>query len=173
MNEQSRKKITAHNHFNVIDLALLLLALLAVIAVWQRNNLRYFFEGDRVKSSYTVALTVSAVRADTAELLTADTMLYVREDGVVHELGRLVDDAVLLPHTVQMPRADGGVVEVLPADSPTALFDLSASFTCRGVLRDGSLVLDNGLVLHPEMELSAFTEHGEVHIFIRSITENV
>ena len=174
MNEQPRKKIRPQNHLNVLDLALLLLALLAIIAVWQRNNLRFLFEGDRVKSSYTVTFTVSAVRADTADLLGVDTVLYVRDGNTAHELGRLTKDAEVLPHTVLMPRGDGGVAEVvLSPDDPQALFDLNGAFTCRGVPRDGALVLEGGLTLSPEMELSVFTSRGEMQIFVRSITENL
>ncbi len=174
MNDQSQKKITSQNRLNILDLALLLLALLAVIAIWQRENLRFFFEGDRVKSSYSVSFTVSAVRDDTADLLTADTMVYLKTDGAVYELGRLSDDADRLPCAVLMPRADGGTAEViLPADDPAALFDLNATFVCRGILRDGALVLDSGVVLRPEMEMLLLTERGEMWAFIRSITENV
>ena len=174
MNEQSHKKITPQNHLNLLDLALVLLALLSIVAIWQRSNLRFFFEGEREKSSYTVAFTVSAVRADTAELLQADTVLYVREGETAHELGRLAEDATVLPHTVLMPKGDGSVAEVLlQKDDPRALFDLNGSFTCRGVLRDGALVLEGGITLSPDMELSVFTSRGEMQIFVRSITENL
>ena len=39
--------------------------------------------------------------------------------------------------------------------------------------RDGTLVLDSGLVLAPDAEIAAFTERGEIRICIQSITENV
>ncbi len=173
MNEQSRKKITAQNHFNVLDLSLLLLALLAAVAIWQRTNLRFFFEGERVKSSYSVSFTVSAVRPDAVELLAADTPLYVRAGDTAHELGRLIDDATALPHTVLMPREDDAVEVLLPLENPALLVDLSGVLLCRGVLRDGALVLDNGLVLRPDMVLTVFTERAEMQISVHSITENV
>ena len=174
MNEQAKKKITPQNHLNILDLALLLLALLAAVAIWQRGNLRFFFEGDRVKSSYSVSFTVSGVHPDTAALLSADTMLYVGEGHNVQELGRLTDDALVFSHTVLMPREDGTAAHVvLPAANPLAVVDLGATFTCRGVLRDGTLVLDSGLVLAPDAEIAAFTERGEIRICIQSITENV
>ena len=174
MNEQSRKKITPQNHFNALDLALLLLALLAAVAIWQRSNLRFFFEGDRVKSSYSVSFCVTAVRADTAELLTADTMLYACVGDEVYELGRLADNATVLPRTIWVMGTGGMAVEaVLPEGDSTALVNFNATFTCRGVLRDGALVLDNGLVLSPDAEILAFTERGEMRISIRTITENV
>ena len=172
MNDQMQKKVTAQNRLNVLDLALLLLALLAAIAVWQRHNLRFFFEGDRVKASYSVSLAVSAVRAEKAELLTADTVLYLRDGEDLYELGRLTADAEMLPCAVLMPRADGGVAEViLPTGHPSALFDLNATFTCRGVLRDGALVLDSGAILRPDMEIVLYTERGEMQASIRLITE--
>ncbi|MBQ3064098.1 MAG: hypothetical protein IJC99_04780 [Clostridia bacterium] len=175
MNEQSRKKIAAKNHFHVLDLALLLLALFLIVGIWQRDNLRFLFEGERDKSSYSVSFSVSAVPPEAAALLTADTVLYTSTEEGNTELGRLLDDARVLPRTHLMPREDGeDVVEVfLPTGDLRALCDLTATFVCRGVLRDGVLVLDNGLLLRPDMELSAHTARGEVQIFVRAITENL
>lgn len=173
MNEQSRKKMNAQNHFNILDLSILLLALLAAVAIWQRTNLRFFFEGDRVKGSYSVSFTVSGVRPDVGELLAADTVLYLRTDDTAQELGRLIDDAVALPHTVLMPREEGVTEVLLPLESPALLVDFSGALLCRGVLREGALVLDNGLVLRPDMEMTVFTERAEIQILISTITENV
>ena len=172
---EQRKKIVPQNHFNIIDLALLLLALLAAVAIWQRQNLAFLLEGDRVKASYSVTVSVSSVRRDAAELLTADTALYVKSGNDTKELGRLLDDALVLPRTVLMPRGDGeSAVEVLlPVGDEAELVDLHVTLICRGIIRDGALVLDNGVFLQPDMELRAFTDRGEWQISVLSIMENV
>lgn len=172
MNEQSKRKMIPRNYFSALDLALLLLAVLVAVAIWQRSNLRFLFEGDRVKASYSVTLSVNGVRPEVADLLSADTALFLKGENSTEELGRLVDDPLLLPRTVILPEA-GDTAVLLPPEDERSLVDINATLLCRGIVRDGALVLDSGAVLQPGAELAVFTEKGEVTVVILSVTENV
>ena len=73
------KKSGAGVRFNLLDVALIVLALLCVISVWQRGNLKRIFEEGGVYQPYTVSFVAESISQGTADALQKDTVLYIED----------------------------------------------------------------------------------------------
>ena len=166
MSEQENKKGRAARRISWLDIAVILLAILCVVAVWQRANLQFFFEGEHEQTSFSVVLLARAVPETAAEMLAKDTRVY--QGGA--EVGVVTDGPSLLPCTVLLPGENGdAAVEVT---NPNGLVDLSVTLTCQGVLRDGGLVLSSGAVLLVGETADYQTEQGALSFTVMLITKN-
>ncbi|MBQ9777434.1 MAG: hypothetical protein IJW22_00770, partial [Clostridia bacterium] len=61
--------------FNLLDAALVLLLVFALLGVWQRSNLQNLFTTDELLENYTVSFEIKKVRSTTVDLLQKDTAL--------------------------------------------------------------------------------------------------
>lgn len=147
----------------ILDVAVVLLALLLAVCLWQKNNIAYFFEADTTQKTYTVSFVVDAVRYDTTGTLAAGTKLYTNTDKGQVELGTLQDAPDVVPYTGQTAESyfDG-----------THYVSLNGSLVCRGTLRGGVLVLP-GISLAVNDTLLVHTEYISLQLHVVAITENV
>ena len=158
MNNDEKSRTARHSRINILDVAIIVLAFLTVLAIWQKDNLADVFENDRTKSSFAVAFEVSAVRYDLVEDLAAGAVLYAEaEDGFV-ELGMLLDEPV-----ITWREGENG--------SEYAYVDLVGTLSCHGILREGALVVDSDLTIESGKLLSVVTETSNLNIQVISITE--
>ena len=55
--------------FSLLDLAIVLLALLAIVGIWQRNNLKNLFAEKEILEEYVITFEIKKVRSTTAKLV--------------------------------------------------------------------------------------------------------
>lgn len=158
MNNDEKSRTAKHTKMNILDVAIILLVLLTVLAIWQKDNLADIFESDRTNGSFAVAFEMTMVRYDLVEDLAAGTVLYAEaEDGFV-ELGMLLDEPV-----ITWRNGENG--------SEYTYVDLVGTLSCHGILREGALVVDRDLILEVGNQLPVATEISNLNIQVISITE--
>lgn len=166
MNGEDRKKITAHIRIGLLDVACLLLVVLSVLGLWQRNNLKNLFETDTTKADFTVSFMMEDVPLESAEALTGGTVLYL-SDGTT--LGSLSGEPWLSGGvTYDHPNAEG-VPVILPPDVRQSV-TVHATLLCTGYLRDGALVTE-GEALTAGKALTVFSNEGIFLLRVVSITK--
>ena len=137
------RKNTKSFRFNLLDIALIALALLCIVSVWQRGNLRKIFEEGGVYQSYTIRFSASEVSQGVVDALKAGTTLYVETEGTRCMLGTLNDNVTFVK-------------------SGTSSFDISGSVTCMILQKEGHHFLKNG----PQIALNqSFLAENETAIF--------
>ena len=94
--------------FRLLDLALILLALLAVVGVWQRENLKKLFVKEELLEKYVITFEIKKVRSTTAQLLQKDVELYVEDGEERIVLGSLTQPVAVSPATVYLPHSGTG-----------------------------------------------------------------
>ncbi|MBE6604645.1 MAG: hypothetical protein E7639_02940 [Ruminococcaceae bacterium] len=156
----------------ILDVAVVLLALLLAVCLWQKNNIAYFFEADTTQKAYSVTFVIENVRYDTTKTLAEGTKIYVMTDKGQAELGTLQDAPDVLPRLSTAQTATGAVSVLMPQTDPQRFVDLSGTFVCRGVLRDATLVLPS-LSLAVNTTLVVQTEYNNLLLRVVSITENM
>ena len=62
MKSKETKNIFSRIRFNVVDAVLILLAILAIVGVWQRKNLQRLFDSGEALESYTVTFEIKKIR---------------------------------------------------------------------------------------------------------------
>ena len=157
----------------LLDVAVLLLVVLTLVATWQQSNLKYVFEGDHTPRSFSVSFEVVNVTQDALDGLQENTVLFVAAERGLLELGTLLDDPVTLPHVTQMA-GDGKTPPqnvILPQGAGERYVDATGTLLCRGVLRDGSLMVGD-IRLSVGEEIVVTTERGKFHICVLSMSEN-
>lgn len=147
------KKSGAGVRFNLLDVALIVLALLCVISVWQRGNLKRIFEEGGVYQPYTVSFVAESISQGTADALQKDTVLYIEEDGTRVTLGTLND-------TVSVTMRGNWSVNI------------SGSMTCMVLQKDGRYFLRNGPQLALNMPLLAESETATLRLTVVEIEKS-
>lgn len=156
--------------FNLVDAALILLVLLAVIGVWQRESLKQLFTTEQVLDEYVVTFEVKKLRSTTGELLKKDTVFATEKDGERMVLGTLARDVAASAATEELRDKDGNVVSVVyPEDEYEYLWDVSGELRCEGIERDGSFLVGGKLYLARNKHVSVQTETADFEIVIKSI----
>ena len=156
----------------VLDVAVVLLALLLAVCLWQKNNIAYFFEADTAQKSYTVTFAVDGVRYDTTKTLVAGSKMYVETDNGQVELGSLLDAPEVLPYFTSATTEGGEVAVLMPGTDAERLVNLNGTFTCRGLVRGDTLVL-HSYSLTVGTVVAVQTEYNNFLLRVVSITENV
>lgn len=157
----------------LLDVAVLLLLVLTLVAVWQQSNLKYVFEGDHTPQSFSVSFEVINVPQSAIDTLNENTVLFATADRGLVELGTLLDDPVTLPHVTQMT-GEGTtppVNVILPQNGGERYVDATGTLLCRGVMRDGSLMVGD-ISLSAGEEIWVTTEQGKFYVCVLSISEN-
>ena len=156
--------------FNVLDIAIIVLVLLAVIGVWQRQNLQNLFTADELLEQYTVSFEIQKVRSTTIDQLKKGDALYVEGDEGQILLGTLNDQLSVAAATVYLQDRDGNTVKaVYPQDANEYLLDASGVLRCEGVEHDDSFLLGGKLYLAVNQTVSARSETADLEIRIISI----
>ncbi len=163
---------SARKHFNLLDLALVLLALLAIVGVWQRNNLKQLFSDKELLEEYVITFEVKRVRSTTARLLDKDVALYTVSGEESVALGRLTQPVAVSPATVFLPHTGTGtgtlemVEAVYPQDEYEYYQDVGGELSCRGIERDGAFFLDGKMLLVKGQQIQARTETIDIVITV-------
>lgn len=162
----------AKRRFGLLDLALILLAILALVGVWQRNNLKKLFAEDEILEQYVITFEIKKVRSTTAQLLVKDLSLYTQNgDGQV-ALGTLTQPVAVSPATVYLsPRGAGtgsvNMVEaVYPMDEHEYYQDAGGELACLGIEHDGAFFLGGELLVVKGQQILAQSESVDVVITV-------
>ncbi len=165
MSERSAKR-----HFNLLDAAIILLALLAVIGVWQRSNLQKLFTVDEVLENYTVTFEIKKVRSTTIDQLQKGTELYLMQEDDHLSLGVLSQQLSVAAATVYLQDRDGNTVKaVYPQDNHEYLLDADGVLLCEGVEHDGAFLAGGKLYLAINQTVRVQTETADFEIRITGI----
>ncbi|MBE6554633.1 MAG: hypothetical protein E7663_00170 [Ruminococcaceae bacterium] len=171
MNEE-KKKNHSRTRINCLDVFLILLLVLCVVSVWQRNNLKNLFESEDTLQDHTISFEIKALRATTAVLLTKDAVLYLGGEGEHHLLGRLLEDSVAAPASVELSDGAGNTIQaVYPQDDARSLKDVTGTLVCSGFSRDGAFFLGGTIRLAVNQTVSVCTERVDLEIRIIDINE--
>ena len=162
----------AKKHFGLLDLALVLLAILALVGLWQRNNLKKLFVDEEILDAYVITFEIKKVRSTTAQLLQKDVALYTQNDGQLIDLGTLTQPVAVSPATVYLPQRGTGagkmdmVEAVYPLDEHEYYQDAGGELSCFAIERDGSFFVDGKLLLVKGQQVLAQSETVDLIITI-------
>lgn len=172
MANEVKDKRSARAHVRVLDIALVLLIVFSALAVWQKGNLAYVFESDHTQTVYSVTFRINNVRYDAAEILHTGSALYMDANGTKAEIGTLSDEPTVLPRVEEI-QDDEGIIEVIkPQDAPYRTVDVNGVFTCRGVLREGVLLIGDRAICVGE-SVTVYTDRGSFLFEVLTIAENL
>ena len=167
-------KNSAKRRLNLLDIALILLAVLSFVGIWQRSNLQQLFTKEELLESYTVTFEIKKVRSTTADLLQEDTELYILNGEERVRLGTLAQRVSAAPATVYLQDREGNTVQsVYPQDANEYLLDVSGILHCEGVEHDGSFLLGGRVYLATNQTIAVQTETADLEIRITGIQRNV
>ena len=168
------EKKTSRFHINMLDVVLVLLALLCVVGVWQRNNIRSLFASGEELDSYTVSFEIRKMRSATVELLPKGTALYTEQGDDRIALGTISDHLSVSAAVeyLQIDGTDALVKSFYPEDEYETLLDASGKLICRGIERDGRFLVDGELYLAVNQTIYAMSENADLEIRIVAISKN-
>lgn len=158
--------------FRLLDFALILLALLAALGIWQRNNLKNLFAEDEVLERYVITFEVKCVRSTTASLLEKDVSFYTSNGEERLLLGTLTQPATVSPATVYLPLQNAagevtGMVEaVYPQDEYECYQDIGGELACLGIEHEGSFFVAGKMLLVKGQEVAVQTETVDIVITV-------
>ena len=174
MKNSETKNIFSKFRFNVVDAVLILLAILAIVGVWQRKNLQNLFDSGEALEAYTVTFEIKKMRSTTADLLQKDTALYLEDDGTRVSLGTLAEQVSTSAATVYLQDGAGNTVKaVYPQDAFEYLLDVGGTLNCRGIEHEGVFLLEGKTYLAVNQVVAAYTENADFEIRITSIQKVV
>jgi hypothetical protein len=174
MKNTERKNIFSRIRFNVVDAVLILLAILAIVGVWQRKNLQRLFDSGEALESYTVTFEIKKIRSTTADLLEKGTELYLQDQNTRVPLGTLAEQVSTSAATVYLQDKDGNTVKaVYPQDNFEYLLDAGGILNCRGIEHDGVFLLEGKTYLAVNQVVAAYTETADFEIRVTSIQKVV
>jgi hypothetical protein len=152
---------------------LVLLVILCIVGVWQRSNIHNLFSSGDELSDYTVTFEIRKLRSTAADLLVADTALYIEEGGANIALGTLIGSPSVSAAVEYMYDEDGNIVEAIyPEDDYEYLLDVTGKLSCKGVTEEGGFLLGGKAHLAVNQTLMAFTERADFEIRIVKIEKN-
>ena len=164
------RETRTERRFTLLDAALILLALLAVVGVWQRHNLQNLFVTESVLEEYTITFEVKKLRSTTVDHLKQGTALYVQDGDEQILLGTLSQNVAASAATEELYDKNGNRVQaVYPQDEYEYLLDVTGVLSCRGLVRDGSFLLGGRMYLANNKTVSVRTETADIEITIKGI----
>ena len=163
-------EVKTKKRWNVLDIAVIVLVVFALIGLWQRQNLQNLFTTDEVLERYAVTFEIRKVRSTTIDQLEKGEMLYIEQDGEQITLGTLSEQLSVAAATVYLQDRDGNTVKaVYPQDDHEYLLDASGVLRCEGVEHDGSFLLGGKTYLAVNQTVLAKSETVDVEIRITGI----
>ena len=163
---------SVRRRFSILDLALVFLALLAIVGLWQRNNLKKLFSEEELLEEYVITFEIKKVRSTTAQLLEKDVALYTKNGEQTVSLGKLTQPVAVSPATVYLPHPGMGtgtvemVEAVYPQDEYEYYQDAGGELSCLALERDGAFFLGGQLLLVKGQQILAHTETADVVITV-------
>ena len=174
MKSTEKKNVFSRIRFNVVDAVLILLAILAIVGVWQRKNLQRLFDSGEALESYVVTFEIKKIRSTTADLLEKGTALYLEDHDTQVSLGTLAEQVSTSAATVYLQNSEGETVKaVYPQDSFEYLLDAHGVLNCRGIEHEGTFLLEGKTYLAVNQAVKAYTETADFEIRITSIQKVV
>ena len=155
--------------FRLLDVAIVLLALFALLGVWQRDNLKDLFEKEEIMENYVLTFEVKCVRSTTAALLQKDVAFYTEAGESRILLGTLTQPAAVSAATVYLPHPDpvrGTVEAVYPQDEYEYLQDVGGELSCKGVEHGGSFFVGGELLVSRGQQIVVQTETVDIVITV-------
>ena len=158
--------------FSVLDFALVILALLAIVGLWQRNNLKNLFAEKEILQEYVITFEIKKVRSTTAQLLEKNVALYTYHGDEAVALGTLTQPVAVSPATVYLPHYGTGtetvemVEAVYPQDEYEYYQDAGGELACLGIERDGAFFLAGQMLLVKGQQILAQTETVDIVITV-------
>ena len=170
---ENKKKSTARIRVTPLDIALVLLVVLIVISLWQKNNIQHLFEKQKQERSYAVTFELAGVRVSAAELIKENMALYFYDGDEKMELGNLNGAPLLKPYTQIYTNTKGETVTMIyPTDDrENGRVTLCGTFVCHGAQNDLVLVHEEGLRMQVGNSFTLSTELGDFEAVVVSITE--
>ena len=168
----------AKKRFGLLDLALVLLAIVALLGVWQRNNLKKLFAQEELLEEYVITFEIKKVRSTTAQLLQKDVVLYVENGEDLVTLGALTQPVAVSPATVYLPATGSGMsgktvsmveavyIPIKDYEEYENYQDAGGELACLGIERDGAFFVSGELVLVKGQQILAQSETVDVVITI-------
>jgi len=159
-------------HFLLLDVALILLAIFAIVGVWQRNNLKNLFAEEEILEEYVIVFEIKKVRSTTAQLLQKDVSFYTYNGEERVTLGTLTQPVAVSPATVYLPpyTIGEGTVEMLeavyPPDDYEYYQDAGGNLSCLGIERDGNFFISGKMLLTKGQQILAQTESVDILITV-------
>ena len=170
MKNENKSKHPRRFPLNAFDVALILLAVLCVLGVFQRNNLQKMFEKNEAPENYTVTFEIKRMRSTEAELLVPGIEMYLMQGEERVSMGTLSGPFNAVPATVYLQDKNGNTVEaVYPEDDYERLQDGTGTLNCRGVESEGRFLLEGKAYLAVNQTLKAYTESGDFELRITGI----
>ena len=173
MNREVNKKSALRIRFGALDAALLLLLVLTVFSLWQKQTLRILFDRQRDEAAYTVAFTAESVPHSDLSHFTDGAVVYLVDSGEERIfLGTFSGTPQWVAELREVTDEAGNSVEVpYPEEDTERPVTLFGALSCRGGLRDGLLVLQGGTMLTLGDTFFVATEKGEYRITVDSFTK--
>lgn len=158
--------------FGLMDAVLIVIAVLLLVGVWQRDNLRNLFTTEEVLEEYTVTFEVKKIRSTTGELLKKDVAFTVEHEGERMLLGTLVRDVAASAATEQLRDEESNLVDVVyPEDEYEYLWDIGGELRCEGLVRDGSFLVGGKMYLARNKTVQVQTETADFEIVVKDIVK--
>lgn len=152
--------------FNVLDFVILTIIILCVAALAVRyiNTHR---TSEKEMGKYAVTFTVKNVRSTTADAFLAGDTVYLASNDA--EIGVLESLDSNRPASVYKSDLNGGIVKLYYPEN--TLVDLTATFSCRGIMNENGFFVLGTQYLSPGTELTVYTPHMYVNIAVTGINE--
>ena len=167
---KDEKNTTARVRFNILDAVLILLAILCIVGVWQRNNLQNLFTKNEEMDAYSVSFEIRQLRSTSAALLVKDTELYLEEGGERIVLGTLAENASSAAASVYFEDQNGKIQEAFfPRVDHEYLLDVKGKLNAHGVEHNGAFLLNGQMHLAVNSTVVVHTETADLEIRITNI----
>ncbi|MBQ8342117.1 MAG: hypothetical protein IJY22_07080 [Clostridia bacterium] len=166
------KKSSGHFRINVFDVILILLAILCIVGIWQRQNIRRLLEEEQAADAYTVSFEIDCLRDTSLQYLTAGTVLYVKEGDARVILGTIAGEvAVVDASTEKMYITEDGETIYVDAYYPEDYSAVKAVLNCQGLHHNGGFLAGGSYPLSVNQSVTVYTENADFQICITSITK--
>ena len=167
------KKSTGRFHINLFDVVLILLAVLCVVGIWQRDNLQSLFEDEQVNDVYTVSFEIRGLRDDARQYLTPGTRMYVQNGDSRVLLGSIAGEPAVVDAAVYLPYYDQitGQTTLVEAYYPDDYSTVKAVLSSHGLEHDGVFFAAGEYNLSVNQSITVYTEYADFEIFVTAITK--
>jgi hypothetical protein len=163
VNQKTEKKQSKYK-FNILDAFIILVAILCVIGIYFRSNIRSWVGADKELDEFQITFVVQKVKATSNQYISLGDKVYI-QNGV--EFGR-IDSFSSLPAKTYVTDSNGASVEV--AYPENTYIDISIVVNCRGIQNEDGFYLNGTYPITPGSVINAHTEHVD---FTFTITEIV
>ena len=169
MNEEKK---SARFHVNLFDVVLILLAVLCVIGIWQRNNLQRMFESEQETDVYAVSFEIRNLRDTSVQYLAPGTALYVISGEERISLGTIAGEVAVVDASDFLPTVnEQGETVYVQAYYPDDLSTVKAVLDTHGLEHNGAFLVEGVYTLATNQTVVAYTENAVFEICITAIVK--